>query len=66
MFAIVAAGLVGIVVFCGILFVMVSRNKKDGEFVDDTPHQNRRREPRVPVTSDFDHLLQDVDASHKS
>jgi hypothetical protein len=66
MFPIIAACLVGIVVFCGILFVMVSRNKKDEEPVDDTPHENRRREPRVPVTSDFDLFWQDIDASHKS
>ena len=30
------------------------------------PPGNRRKEPRVPVTSEFDLFWQDVDASHKS
>jgi hypothetical protein len=66
MFAMIAAGLVGIVVFCGTLFILVARNKKSEETVDDAPTHNRRREPRVPVTSDFDLFWQDIDASHKS
>jgi hypothetical protein len=66
MFPIIAAGLAGIVVFCGVLFVMLARAKKSGELVDDLPQSNRRREARVPVTSDFDLYWQDVDASHKS
>jgi hypothetical protein len=66
MFPMIAAGLVGIVVFCGVLFILVARNKKSEEYADDVPAQNRRREPRVPVTSDFDLFWQDIDASHKS
>jgi hypothetical protein len=66
MFPIIAAGLVGIVVFCGVLFLLVARNKKSEDTVDEVPSHNRRREPRVPVTSDFDLFWQDIDASHKS
>jgi|SRR5581483_4451044 len=66
MFPTIAAGLAGIVVFCGVLFVLLARAKKRGEFSDPMPQTNRRREPRLPVTSDFDLYWQDVDASHKS
>jgi len=66
MFPLIAATLVGIVVFCGVLFVMITRSKKDGESFDSARDANRRKEPRVPVTSEFDLFWQDVDASHKS
>jgi hypothetical protein len=66
MFPIIAAGLVGIVLFCGLVFIFIARSKKNAEEEDPMPTQNRRREPRVPVTSDFDLYWQDVDASHKS
>ena len=66
MFPIIAAGLVGIVVFCGVLFVLLARAKKSGEFSAHGPKNDRRKEPRVPVTSEFDLFWQDIDASHKS
>jgi PilZ domain len=66
MFPMVAAGLAGIVIFCGVLFVMLARAKKSGELAEPGSQSNRRREARVPVTSDFDLYWQDVDASHKS
>jgi hypothetical protein len=66
MFPLIAAGLAGIVVFCGIVFVLLARAKKTDDFSDSSQQSNRRREPRVPVTSDFDLYWQDVDASHKS
>jgi hypothetical protein len=66
MFPIIAAGLVGVVIFCGVLFVMLARSKKNSESSDSVPPGNRRKEPRVPVTSEFDLFWQDVDASHKS
>ena len=67
MFPMIAAGLAGIVIFCGVLFVLLARAKKSGTFSDESVTQiNRRREPRVPVTSDFDLFWQDTDASHKS
>ena len=66
MFSIIAASLAGIVIFCGVVFVMLARAKKGGEDSEPRSDVNRRREPRVPVTSDFDLYWQDVDASHKS
>lgn len=66
MFPIIAAGLVGIVLFCGLVFIFIARSRNNGDECDSMPSQNRRREPRVPVTSDFDLFWQDVDASHKS
>jgi PilZ domain-containing protein len=66
MFPIIAAGLAGIVIFCGVVFVMVARGKKGDDTCEPVPDHNRRKEPRVPVTSDFDLYWQDVDASHKS
>ena len=66
MFPIIAAGLVGIVLFCGLVFIFIARSKKNEDESDLMPSHNRRREPRVPVTSDFDLFWQDVDASHKS
>jgi hypothetical protein len=61
---ILAASLVGIVVFCGIVFVMLSRGKKAEEAA--TPQANRRKEPRIPVASEFDIFWQDSDASQQS
>jgi PilZ domain len=66
MFPIIAAGLVGIVLFCGLVFIFIARSRNNADESDSMPPQNRRREPRVPVTSDFDLFWQDVDASHKS
>jgi hypothetical protein len=67
MFPMFAAGLAGIVVFCTVLFVLLARAKKRGQFTDESvPQVDRRREPRLPVTSDFDLFWQDTDASHKS
>jgi len=66
MFPIVGAVLVGIVVFCLLAFVLIARAKKQAEHADSVPQMNRRKEPRVPVTSEFDLFWQDVDASHKS
>lgn len=67
MFAIIAAGLVGIVLFCGIVFVVHARTRKsEEEPFDPVPRVNRRKEPRVPVASEFDLFWQDIDASHKS
>lgn len=66
MFPVIAAGLVGIVVFCLTAFILVARGKKRDSRADSVPQMNRRKEPRVPVTSDFDLFWQDVDASHKS
>ena len=63
---IVAAGLLGIMVFCLTAFVLIARGKKREERADSVPQMNRRKEPRVPVTSEFDLFWQDVDASHKS
>jgi hypothetical protein len=64
---IVAATLAGIVVFCAILFLMLSRAKSDrAPREDSVPRINRRKEPRIPVTSDFDLFWQDEDASHKT
>jgi hypothetical protein len=64
---IVAATLAGIVVFCAILFLMLSRAKSDrAPHKDPVPSINRRKEPRIPVTSDFDLFWQDEDASHKT
>ena len=63
----IAAILLGIVVFCLTAFVMVLRARKRQDVqTDPVPQMNRRREPRVPVTSEFDLFWQDVDASHKS
>lgn len=66
MVPIVAAGLVGIVLFCGIVFVVHVRARKGEDPFDSVPRANRRKAPRVPVTSEFDLFWQDVDASHKS
>jgi hypothetical protein len=66
MFPIIAAGLIGIVIFCSVLFVMLARSRKNEESSDPMSQGNRRKEPRVPVTSEFDLFWQDVDASHKS
>jgi hypothetical protein len=63
---IIAAGLVGIVVFCLTAFILIVRGKRHHERVDSVPQMNRRKEPRVPVTSEFDLFWQDIDASHKS
>jgi hypothetical protein len=64
---IVAALLAGIVVFCAILFLMLSRAKSERPPREDSaPRINRRKEPRIPVTSDFDLFWQDEDASHKT
>ena len=62
MFPIVAAILIGIVVFCLLAFVLIARAKKQAERADSVPQMNRRKEPRVPVTSEFDLFWQDVDA----
>ena len=66
MFPILAAALVGIVIFCAVLFVMMARSKNSSSYSPSRPSSNRRREIRVPVTSDFDLFWQDVDASHRS
>jgi hypothetical protein len=67
MFPIIAAALVGIVLFCGIVFVVYARAKKSEEDpFDSVPRVNRRKEPRLPVASEFDLFWQDIDASHKS
>jgi hypothetical protein len=66
MFPIVAAGLAGIVVFCGVLFVLLARARNSGDVSERRPQTDRRKEPRVPVTSEFDLFWQDIDASHKS
>jgi hypothetical protein len=66
MFLVITAGLVGIVVFCGIVFVMLMRSRQSDESCDSVPGINRRKEPRVPVASEFDLFWQDVDASRKS
>lgn len=66
MFPIVAAGLVGIVVFCLTALFLLMRARKRPQPARADAQRNRRREPRVPVTSDFDLFWQDVDASHKS
>ena len=63
---IVAAILLGIVVFCLTAFVLIARAKKRAEREDSVPQMNRRKEPRVPVTSEFDLFWQDIDATHKS
>jgi|SRR6478672_92557 len=63
---IAAAGLVGIVVFCLIAVVLISRARNRSGSAASAPQVNRRREPRVPVTSEFDLFWQDIDASHKS
>ena len=62
----VVACLVGIVIFCLMTFVLIARGKNRGASAESGPQMNRRKEPRVPVTSEFDLFWQDVDASHKS
>ena len=66
MFPVIAAGLAGIVVFCGVLFVLLARAQKSGGLSEPIRQSDRRREPRVPVTSEFDLYWQDGDATHKS
>lgn len=71
MFTIIAAGLVGVVVFCAIAFVLLARANKPESYLEEeevevAPQGNRRKEPRVPVASEFDLFWQDIDASHKS
>jgi len=61
----IIALLVGIVVFCLTAFILIARTKKGSE-PESVPQMDRRREPRVPVTSDFDLHWQDRDASRKS
>ena len=63
---IVGALLVGIVVFCAMAFVLLSRMKSRAPHGEPVEQMNRRKEPRVPVTSEFDLFWQDIDASHKS
>jgi len=61
----IVAALVGLAIFCVVVLLMRSRIfKNDGR--TPVPPTNRRKEPRVPVNSEFDLFWQDIDASHKS
>src|SRR3954447_13915738 len=66
MFPMIAAGLVGIAIFCGVVFLVLVRAKRNPDLDAPATQGNRRKEPRVPVTSEFDLFWQDVDATHKS
>ena len=61
----VAAALAGIVIFCLTLFLLRSRACA-ADTRTSVPGINRRKEARVPVSSEFDLFWQDADASHKS
>ena len=61
----IAAGLTGLVIFClTLLLLRALATKTDAR--TSVPGINRRKEPRVPVNSEFDLFWQDIDASHKS
>jgi hypothetical protein len=59
------ACLAGVVVFC-VTALVLFRRAGARERERWSPQVNRRKEPRVPVNSEFDLFWQDVDASHKS
>lgn len=61
----IAAALAGVLIFCLTLFLLRTfAGKKDTR--TSVPGIDRRKEHRIPVTSEFDLVWQDVDASHKS
>jgi hypothetical protein len=66
MFPIIAAVLAGIVVFSVVIVVMLSRGKARTSCEESVPQINRRKEARMPLTSEFDLFWQDADASRKS
>ncbi len=47
---IVAAGLLGIMVFCLTAFILLARAKKSEPSAPAVPRINRRKEPRVPIS----------------
>ncbi len=62
---VVIACLAGTILFCLLIVGLRSRLKQDDTRTS-VPGINRRKEPRVPVNSEFDLFWQDIDASHKS
>jgi hypothetical protein len=60
------ACLAGIIIFCVLLLVLRAVACRQKDTRTSVPGINRRKEHRIPVTSEFDLFWQDVDASHKS
>ncbi len=62
---IVIACLAGVMIFCLLLFVFRAMTR-NADTRTPVPATNRRKENRIPVTSEFDLFWQASDASHNS
>jgi len=63
---ILTAALAGIVVFCAIVFIALMRAKKNAQEQEPERRGDRRKEPRIPINSEFDLFWQDSDATRRS